>query len=93
MAKCKNCGAKVARKVDKCPDCGMNMTAQTITDLPKTKIRREKKPEDITVPSKERQVVCEHCRSPVPGNIKICPKCGLNMTAQTITDLPPWKEG
>jgi len=91
MAKCKNCGSKVKRKELSCPQCGKNPGVQTITDLPKTKIRRDKVPEDLSVPASERDLVCESCRSKVPGGLNICPKCGLAMTAQTITDLPPWK--
>ena len=28
--------------------------------------------------------VCENCRTPIPGNINLCPKCGLNPSIETI---------
>jgi predicted amidophosphoribosyltransferase len=32
-------------------------------------------------------MVCKNCRTPVPGNLNLCPKCGLNPSVQTITDV------
>ena len=32
-------------------------------------------------------LVCENCRTPVPGNTNICPKCGLSPSIQTMTDV------
>jgi len=70
-------GREEKKRKEICPKCGYAMTAQTITDLPKAKIRRPKKEAPPDVPNKSDE---------------ICPKCGYAMTAQTITDLPPWKE-
>ena len=28
--------------------------------------------------------VCENCRTPIPGNINLCPKCGLNPSVDTM---------
>jgi RNA polymerase subunit RPABC4/transcription elongation factor Spt4 len=92
MAKCESCGVEIKKEEEICPKCGFNMTAQTITDLPKARIHRKKKAEGADKPKKDRDVVCVNCRTNVPGNLNICPKCGLNPTAQTITDLPPWKD-
>jgi RNA polymerase subunit RPABC4/transcription elongation factor Spt4 len=84
---------EVPRKSDEiCPKCGYAMTAQTITDLPRSKIRRKKKEVTLDVPKKDRGEVCVNCRTSIPGNLNICPKCGLNPSVQTMTDLPPWKE-
>ena len=85
-------GTGKKNKDEICPKCGFNMTAQTITDLPKARIRHPSKGKALDVPKKDRAEVCVNCRTPIPGNINICPKCGLNPTVQTITDLPPWKE-
>lgn len=44
-----------------------------------------------SLPKKDRPVVCENCRTEIPGNINLCPKCGLSPGPQTITDLPGFK--
>jgi hypothetical protein len=70
---------------------GFNPGTQTITDLPKTKIRGRAKKKDVTIPKKARGEVCVNCRTEIPGNINLCPKCGLNPGVQTITDIGKWK--
>lgn len=32
-------------------------------------------------------LVCESCRTPIPGNINLCPKCGLNPSVTTIQSV------
>ena len=91
MEECPSCNEKTEKEAEICPKCGFNLTPQTMTDLPKAKIRRRKKV-SLTVPKKDRGEVCVNCRTKIPGNINICPNCGLNPGTQTITDLPPWKE-
>lgn len=91
MDDCPSCGEKMKKDAEVCPKCGLDPGSQTITDLPKAKIRRRKKILP-TVPKKDRDEVCVNCRTKIPGNINICPKCGLSPGSQTITDLPPWKE-
>lgn len=49
--------------------------------------KRRKKVSEIT--EVDRGLVCENCRTPVPGNTNLCPKCGLNPGTQTITDIYP----
>ena len=95
MAECKNCGEDAAGDPEVCPSCGFNAgIAQTITDLPKTKIRRRGKKKDVTIPKKAMGEVCVNCRTEIPGNTNLCPKCGLGTaTTQTITDIGPWKKG
>jgi len=48
--------------------------------------RRERK-RDLSVPEKERTLVCENCRTPIPGNTNICPTCGMRPGPQSITDI------
>jgi RNA polymerase subunit RPABC4/transcription elongation factor Spt4 len=91
MAECEKCGEDLKGDPEICPACGFNPGTQTITDLPKTKIRRRKRKEDLGVPKKERGEVCVNCRTEIPGNINLCPKCGLNPGVQTITDIGKWK--
>ncbi len=31
-------------------------------------------------------LVCENCRTPIPGNINLCPKCGLNPSVSTYQE-------
>jgi len=92
MASCPECGKKMKKSVDICPSCGYSGGVQTITDLPAAKVRRKKKEPRPDIPRKDREEVCVNCRTPIPGNLNICPKCGLSGGAQTMTDLPPWKE-
>lgn len=46
--------------------------------------RRKKKGEIAEV---DRGLVCENCRTPVPGNINLCPKCGLNPSVTTMQSV------
>ncbi len=48
--------------------------------------RREKK-EHKDIPPVDQGLVCKNCRTPIPGNINLCPKCGLNPSVDTILDI------
>lgn len=93
MAECENCGEETDDPKEICPGCGFNPGPQTVTDLPKGRLRRKKSGDDLTVPRKKRSVVCVNCRTDVPGNINLCPQCGLNPGVQTITDIEGLKGG
>lgn len=41
--------------------------------------RKKKEPPPI-----DRGLVCENCRTPIPGNLNLCPKCGLNPSVDTM---------
>jgi hypothetical protein len=43
MAKCKECGEPLSRKVDACPKCGVAGGPETITDLPRANLRKAHK--------------------------------------------------
>lgn len=42
---------------------------------------RKKKGE---IPPVDHGLVCENCRTPIPGNTNLCPKCGLNPSIDTM---------
>ena len=49
---------------------------------------RKKKKKTLEEIIKENEgMVCENCRTPVPGNLNICPKCGLSPSIQAMTDI------
>lgn len=93
MADCEECGKAMDPGDEICPACGYAPGPQTVTDMPKTKIwKRKKKTEDIEKPLKLRNVTCENCRTPIPGNTNLCPKCGLAPGPHAWTDLPGRKD-
>jgi len=54
--------------------------------MPRKKKEKKKKSLDDLIKENEG-LVCENCRTPVPGNINLCPKCGLSPSVQTMTDV------
>ncbi len=99
MAECEACGNRIEKPGEICPKCGYAPGPQAITSVLKGKTgEKEKKKKkkktkiDAEVPHKHKNVVCTNCRTNIPGNTNICPKCGLAMSSQTITDLPPWRK-
>lgn len=47
--------------------------------------KKEKKKKNLEEMLKEREgEVCENCRTPIPGNINLCPKCGLSPSVDTM---------
>jgi RNA polymerase subunit RPABC4/transcription elongation factor Spt4 len=50
--------------------------------------KKDKKKKNLEELLKENEgLVCVNCRTPVPGNTNLCPKCGMNPGVQTITDV------
>jgi len=47
---------------------------------------KKKKTLDELIKENEGRV-CENCRTPVPGNMNLCPKCGLSPSIQAMTDV------
>lgn len=91
MTRCDSCGTEMEKDRDICPECGLAPGPETITNLPKTRIKKKKKPKDDSVPTKHQNVTCEKCRTPIPGNTNLCPKCGLAPGPQAWSDLPGMK--
>lgn len=47
--------------------------------------KKEKKKKNLEEMLKKREgEVCENCRTPIPGNINLCPKCGLSPSVDTM---------
>lgn len=92
MAKCEACGSDIDLPTDICPKCGLNPGPQTVTDLPRAKIKKKKRLPEHDRPKKERNVTCEKCRTIIPGNSNICPKCGNSPGPQAWTDLPGMRD-
>lgn len=47
--------------------------------------KKEKKKKNLEEILKEHEgEVCENCRTPIPGNTNLCPKCGLNPSVDTM---------
>jgi hypothetical protein len=47
--------------------------------------KKDKKKKTLEEYIKENEgLVCENCRTPIPGNLNLCPKCGLNPSVSTL---------
>ncbi|MBU1670761.1 MAG: zinc ribbon domain-containing protein [Actinobacteria bacterium] len=48
---------------------------------------KKKKAKVPEIPKKYTGLVCENCRTEIPGNLNLCPNCGKSPGPQTMTDL------
>jgi predicted amidophosphoribosyltransferase len=47
--------------------------------------KKDKKKKTLEEYIKENEgLVCENCRTPIPGNLNLCPKCGLSPSVDTM---------
>ena len=55
--------------------------------MAREKKAKKKKKKSPIMGENSAGLVCENCRTPVPGNINLCPKCGLSPSVQAMTDV------
>jgi RNA polymerase subunit RPABC4/transcription elongation factor Spt4 len=87
MLKCRHCSEELPEGVEICPTCGRAGGIETITGVIEKSSDKDSSRKTGKRNKKTKKKKCRHCNADIPEDFEICPMCGKEPGAESITDF------